>query len=87
MSPDARSPDGDHKLAAARPLEPRLCPACGQPNACARAGNTNATNCWCFAIALTPELLAHLRKKYPTTACLCRSCLDRERAAVPSAGL
>ncbi len=64
-----------------------ICPACGQPNACARAGESSAANCWCFAIALTPEVLQRVRQKYPTTACLCRSCLEWESAAVPSAGL
>lgn len=64
-----------------------ICPACGQPNACARAAGTDATQCWCFEIAVTPELLAHLRQKHPSAACLCRTCLERARAAVPSAGL
>jgi hypothetical protein len=87
MSPDDSSFDCDHKLATARSVETQLCPACGQPNTCARAGNTKAANCWCFAIALTPEVLQRVRQKYPTTACLCRSCLERERAAFESARL
>lgn len=87
MSPDDSSFDCDHTLAPARSVETRLCPACGQSNACARAGSMKAANCWCFAIALTPEVLQRVRQKYPTTACLCRSCLERESAALESARL
>ena len=64
-----------------------ICPACGQPNACARAGNAKAANCWCFELFLTPEVLQRVRRKYPAAACLCRTCLERESAAVKSAGL
>lgn len=64
-----------------------ICPACGQPNTCARAAGTDAAHCWCFALSLAPEVLQRVRQKFPATACLCRICLEREPAAVKSAGL
>ncbi len=60
----------------------KSCPACGQPNACARAADPAATDCWCKSVVVPPQLLARVREKFPAAACLCRACLEREDAAM-----
>lgn len=60
----------------------KSCPACGQPNACARAADPAATDCWCKSVVVPPQLLAQVREKFPSAACLCRACLEREDAAM-----
>jgi hypothetical protein len=46
------------------------CEACGKVFVCGAESN----DCWCFAIAISPENLAQLKEQFQR--CLCRDCLQ-----------
>jgi hypothetical protein len=64
-------------------VDPALCPLCGQPNDCALASASGATQaeCWCAAQRFEAKLLAKLAPASIRRACICRRC-QREGAAV-----
>lgn len=60
------------------PINPRLCPLCGQANQCAmeveRASGVQQPPCWCAQTVFTAELLARIPEPARGTACLCAAC-------------
>ncbi len=63
------------------PLPAHACPLCGQPNACAAARTgTFDTPCWCADVTFTPALLARVPEAQRGTACVCRTCAERDMA-------
>ena len=59
-------------------IDPRCCPLCGQPNACAneiaRATGQAQPPCWCTTVDFTPELLARVPPQARRLACICEAC-------------
>ena len=51
--------------------ETKSCPRCKQAFEC-KSGNI--TQCQCYGIALTDELMAYIEQRY--NDCLCRDCLQ-----------
>jgi hypothetical protein len=49
--------------------ETKTCESCGVDFSC----GANAGKCWCFAVDLSEEILANLRKDFKS--CLCEDCL------------
>jgi hypothetical protein len=64
-------------------LDPRLCPLCGEPNACALADGRASEPCWCAGVTIPPALLARLPTAARGVACVCRRCVG-EAAAQPA---
>ena len=62
----------------AAPVDPCLCPLCGQPNRCAnevaRATGQDQPPCWCTTATFTPELLARVPAQAQRQACICAAC-------------
>ena len=65
-------------------IDPRRCPLCGQPNACAnqmaQATGQAPPPCWCTTATFTPELLARVPVQAQRKACICAA---GARAAQP----
>jgi hypothetical protein len=53
-----------------KPLEEEqeTCPRCGKTFRCSKSGR-----CWCFELALPPDMLDEIEKSYDR--CLCPECL------------
>lgn len=66
-------------------IDPRRCPLCGQPNACAnetaRATGQAQPPCWCTTVDFTPELLARVPPQARRQACICETCARAARSA------
>ena len=58
-----------------QPVDPALCPLCGEPNACAlaQAGAAQA-ECWCASRRFDPGLIARLPPESARRACICSRC-------------
>jgi hypothetical protein len=54
--------------------DPRLCPLCGEANACALAGNAAADTCWCASVTITTAVLERVPPAARGVACVCRRC-------------
>ncbi len=67
-------------MAAAPAPDPRLCPLCGQANACAmelqRATGQPQGPCWCTQVGFSAELLARVPAQARRAACICRRCAE-----------
>jgi hypothetical protein len=63
-----------------QPVDPALCPLCGQPNACAMAASSGSApaECWCASRRFDAPLLARLAPASAGRACICSRC---QRAA------
>lgn len=53
--------------------DPKLCPKCGQPNAC-REANGNLGHCWCESFSFPPEVTNLVPAEARGVACLCFAC-------------
>lgn len=56
-------------------IDPRCCPLCGRPNACARDGS-QAISCWCFTTDIPPQLRQRLPPQLQDRVCICRRCAE-----------
>ncbi|UFS55712.1 cysteine-rich CWC family protein [Comamonadaceae bacterium M7527] len=63
-------------------FDPRYCPICGEPNACAMANaapNTepqNAPPCWCVGFDFSDNLLDQVPTEAQRKACICQRCVQ-----------
>ena len=60
------------------PINPNICPVCGQTNECAmeiakETGNL-IEECWCASMMFTPEKLAKIPPQALNKACICKKC-------------
>jgi hypothetical protein len=62
----------------ATPIDPAICPVCGQPNQCAmeiaKAKGNPVEECWCASMVFTPEILAKVPPQALNKACICKKC-------------
>ena len=67
-----------------QPVDPALCPLCGEPNACALANAPGATRaeCWCASRRFDAPLLARVAPASAGRACIWSRC-QRTGAGVP----
>lgn len=60
------------------PVDPTVCPLCGQPNRCAneveRATGVLQPPCWCTQVDFSAELLDRVPAPAKDRACLCAAC-------------
>jgi len=56
---------------SAQALSAKLCSRCSADFSCGAAGG----HCWCFDIAITPQIMERLREDF--TDCLCAKCLSQ----------
>jgi hypothetical protein len=54
------------------PVDPTLCPLCGESNACGAAAGE--ATCWCFDAVVPTEVLERLPDAARGKACVCRRC-------------
>ena len=62
--------------------DPARCPLCGEPNACALAGERvdRESPCWCVGKAFPDSLRERAADADGGAACICRGCLARAQA-------
>ena len=67
-----------------QPVDPALCPLCGQPNGCALVASpgANPAECWCVSRRFDDPLLARVAPGSAGRACICSRC-QRAGAGVP----
>ena len=67
------------------PVDPTVCPLCGQPNRCAneveRATGVPQPPCWCTQVDFSAELLARVPTAAKDRACICAVCARGETAS------
>lgn len=51
-----------------------LCPLCNQSNQCARLQDTNAIDCWCMRVRVSPAALAAVPGQERGQRCICAHC-------------
>lgn len=60
------------------PVDPTLCPLCGQSNQCAgqvaRVSSVAQPPCWCTQATFDAELLARVPVAARRLACICAAC-------------
>jgi len=61
------------------PVDPRLCPLCGQGNACGIAAGQSS--CWCQELAIEPRVLDRIPEAARDKACICAACAKSAREA------
>lgn len=61
----------------------KICPLCGEPNACKQAEELKINNsacsqesCWCFAQKLTNQSREHIKQTTDNQRCICLPCLQ-----------
>jgi hypothetical protein len=59
------------------------CPLCGEPNDCGLAAGK--TDCWCFAVKISPEALVRLPEEARGKVCVCRKCAVAESSTTTAA--
>ena len=68
-------------MLTSRPLNPEVCPLCGQGNQCAmeteRATGQKQPPCWCTQATFSAELLASAPTHSRGQACICAACAAR----------
>jgi hypothetical protein len=57
------------------PIDPSLCPRCGEPNACVMAAGDPESGCWCESVVVPSALLDALPDDAKGAACLCAACI------------
>ena len=65
-------------------IDPRVCPSCGEPNACGLS--QGKSECWCFSVEIEKEALERLPTEAKNLACICARCaaaLNASRSADP----
>ncbi len=67
-----------------QPIDPTLCPLCGQSNQCAeqleRVTGIPQPPCWCNQATFGPELLARVPEHAQRQACICGACAQAAAA-------
>ncbi|MCB9616400.1 MAG: cysteine-rich CWC family protein [Sandaracinus sp.] len=58
--------------------ESKRCALCGAQNECGVAAG--ASHCWCFDVVIPASLLARIPEELRDRACVCPSCIEREKA-------
>ena len=62
----------------ALPVQPQLCPLCGQANRCAmeveRTTGVAQGDCWCTQVDFSADLLARVPPEAQRLACICAAC-------------
>ncbi|UPQ83895.1 cysteine-rich CWC family protein [Pseudomonas knackmussii] len=59
--------------------DPSKCPLCGQPNACGHCDSTTAAQpCWCFSVAIAPDVQRRIPDEAQGKACICARCARGE---------
>lgn len=60
------------------PVDPAVCPLCGQPNRCAnevaRATGVPQPPCWCTQVDFSAGLLERVPAAAKDRACICTAC-------------
>lgn len=60
------------------PVNPALCPLCGQANQCAMeqecASGQKQPPCWCTQVDFSADLLARIPASARAQACVCATC-------------
>ena len=56
------------------PLNPSLCPLCGQANQCAITAGLPPESCWCMQTPVSKDALALLPPEARGKACICPVC-------------
>ena len=60
------------------PVNPNICPVCGQPNQCAmeiaKATGNPADECWCASMVFSAEALSRVPPQALNKACICKKC-------------
>jgi hypothetical protein len=59
-------------LSVTAPLDPAICPLCGEPNACGMAAGT--PECWCLTETIPTEVLDRVPPEAKGGICVCRAC-------------
>ena len=67
-----------------KPVDPSLCPTCGEPNTCGMS--QGKTECWCFSASIPQAALDRIPAEAKNLACICQRCaaLASEAQRVPS---
>ena len=67
------------------PVDPKRCPLCGTPNACALAarqpGERGVPDCWCAEIPIPRAILDQVPEPARGHACICRACAEERQSA------
>ena len=53
-------------------MDPALCPLCGNMNRCGI--EQGESNCWCFSLDFSADLLATIPEAAQGKICICQSC-------------
>lgn len=65
-------------MQAALPVDPTLCPICGQSNQCVmeveQATGVKQPPCWCSAVSFDATHLSRIPEPARGKACLCAAC-------------
>jgi len=65
----------------AHPVDPTVCPLCGQSNQCAgqveRATGVKQPPCWCNTATFSAELMARIPEQARRLACVCAACASQ----------
>ncbi len=59
-------------MTATNPQPPDRCPACGKDNRCEMA--RGKSQCWCFEMSVSPNVINNLSEEDVGVACLCSNC-------------
>ncbi len=72
------------------PVDPNLCPLCGQPNQCAmevaQATGVKQPPCWCSQVRFDATQLARIPEAARGKACLCAACVNSNDVDLATAG-
>ena len=65
-------------MSTLHPIDPSVCPVCGQPNLCAMEVQTTpgleSQACWCTHVDFSLDLLARIPPELRGLSCICASC-------------
>ena len=68
-------------MPVASPMDPTVCPLCGQSNQCAgqaeRATGIKQPPCWCNTATFSAELMARIPEQARRLACVCAACVSQ----------
>jgi Cysteine-rich CWC len=53
-------------------IDPRVCPSCGEPNACGLS--QGQSECWCFSVKIEKGTLERIPSEKKNLACICARC-------------
>ncbi len=77
-------------MSTPRPINPEVCPLCGQGNQCAmeveRTTGQKQPPCWCTNASFSAELLAKVPAESRGQACICAACAAAGQVAISPPG-